>query len=128
VPGAVNTLNLYLSEYQPAGATFSVAGDGGLLGAGVALVETSGSSGVTITAMANNTQPEPNGFTGEFSNGTFANGTGGYVYDLVSAASMSGIAPASVTHNADGSTNSLYLLGSATLAVGANPSVAFKVE
>lgn len=130
VPGTANVVNLYLQEVQPSGATFSAnsANEGGLFGAGVALVEQAGGSGATITSMANNTQPEPAGFTGNNVQGVFSSGAGGFLSDAINGAASSGDAPASVVHNADGSTTSLYLLGTATLNVGATPNASFLVE
>ena len=135
VPGASNTVNLYLQEVQPSGATFTAAGDGGLFGAGVALIEQPGGSGVSVTGVANNALAEPAGFTGNNINGftgstlwSNSSVTGGFLSDAVNNSASSGVSPASVTHNADGSTTSLYLLGTATLNVGATPNATFKVE
>jgi hypothetical protein len=124
---ANNTLNLYLQEVS-SGSSFTAASDGGLYSGGVALVEQAGGSGVTFTAagVSNNGATEPAGFSGNNTKG-LVNSGGAWVADITSNGATVGVAPVSST-TANGTTTSLYLLGSVVAAVGSNPNATFKVE
>jgi hypothetical protein len=126
-PGQNNTLNLYLQEVSTTGS-FTAASDGGLLGAGVSLVEQAGGTGVTFssTGQTNNNAAVPAGFgNGPSSSGLLTNG-GAWLLDELDPSANTGMAPTSTT-TSGGTTTSLFLLGSTTVAVGSNPNATFQV-
>jgi hypothetical protein len=121
------SVDFYLQEVSTSGS-FTAASDGGLYSAGVALVEEPGGTGVTFTAagISPNGATEPNGFSGNSTKGLVTSG-GVWLYDVTSPGATVGVAPASST-TSNGTTTSLYLLGSATLNTGSIFNATFLVE
>lgn len=121
------TLNLYLEELSTAGS-FQAVQDGGLYAAGVALVQQRGGLGVvtfTTAGVSNNSEAEPNGFSGNNTKGLVTSG-GAWVADITSNSASKGLAPVSTSTDAKGTTTSLYLLGSMMVGVqGAPPYMGY---
>ena len=116
VPGANNTLNLYLQEVSTSGS-FQAPSDGGLFGAHVDVVEKAGGTGITFVSQSNNTSNAPGGFgSSNAANGQLNGGTGAWLDEQDFAGSV-GVAPTSTSTGANGTTTNLYLLGSITIGV-----------
>jgi hypothetical protein len=127
VPGANNTLNLYLQEVSTSGS-FQAVNDGGLFGAHVDVVEQAGGTGVTFVSQSNNGATAPAGFdTGFTRNGQLSNGGGAWLDEQDFNGSV-GVAPASSVTGANGTTTSLYLLGSVTIGVSATPNATLSIQ
>ena len=124
--GATNVLNMFLQETLTGGTTSAIAADAGLYDGGVGFVEKAGGTGVTVTAAAANNAAEPNGFSGNDFAGVLTSG-GGYIQDITGNSATKGVTPFSSTTVGSTTTN-LYLLGTMTLSVSANPNATFLME
>lgn len=125
--GASNVINLYLDETLTAGSTSVIQADYGLYSAGVAFVERPGGTGVTVTAVTANTQPEPKGFANNDITRIDTSGVGASMFDITAHDAVAGVFPTS-TSTVGSTTTNLYLLGNVTLNISASASAAFDVE
>jgi len=142
------TVNLYLQEVDTGGSQSLIASEGGLYAAGVTVAQTGG-SGTTISAIAANSQAEPNGFSGNdntrlYNSGT-QTGTGSTSASTSSQSNQASLADitansatvppgpsgttagGSVVTNGSTTTTEVFL-GTVTIGVGATANATYTVE
>jgi len=139
--GATDVVSIYFQETLTNGSTSVInnANNGGLYSVGVALVEKTGGTGVTITTATPNSQTEPAGYTGNSNYGypgaptagetQPVTGPGGAFFALITANSASQyVGPTITGTDASGDTINKYLIGTVTMNVGTAPQATFLVE
>jgi hypothetical protein len=111
--------------------SFQAVSDGGLLSAAVAVVAQPGTSGITFTgATPNWSSGPPTGYQGGLSlAGLAAGNAGAWIADqLAYNSTPNGVQPASTATDGNGTTTSLYFLGTVTIAVDVYAGGTLKIE